>query len=1372
MNDEEKGDPFRMRVQSLNAHNYYVWSNEMEILLRGKGLWQFVCEPDASDDGSNENSRKRDLALAYLMMSIDASCKGSVMTLRNPFEVWQKLKASYQAVSEAAIDAKLTKLQQMRMDPEEPVMKYTNKIENLVNELAAAGHPISSLEKKRALLRGLREEFSVVAQVIRTTGKDYDEAVSQLIIHESSMNIDSPQEATALITPHAKTRNWKRGKKCFHCGRKGHLKHECWLNPESKKFKGKNWKRKCVQENSKDQGDDKKANNEKKNDIAFLTTAMTVKQSNNSSKWMVDCACTRHICNDKDSFTTLVCSQDSVQVGNKEELSAHGYGSVTLTSVVNGVTFNLELHDVLYCPEMMYNLISSSETRKKGLRTEIDNHEDDPSKGLLKIIHKESGNVCLLALETKEGLYEADISVRKPKKALSSILKMDSVWHARLGHISDDRIHHTAFHVDGIDEAELPKMLKGCESCALGKSTRHARKPRDVANSIARSPLKRVYTDVVGPISVPTLGGAKYFVTLLDEYSGYSMVKFIKKKDAAADHVKDMIISMETLLNAHVETLLDLKRKRVNWLRSDGGGEYVGSSFGNWMKNKGIHHEITTSYSPESNGRAERLNRTLIDMARSMMIRLNGNMTERLWGEAINTANYIRNRVVTRSSREQKTPYEIIFGKRPDVSNLRIFGCAAYVHIPKQKLAGKFAARAEEGILVGYCKGNAYRIYLNKSGKVVFSQDVDFNEDKFPTVGVVSEKSSFMSFEINSLEEEFVRNDFITDETGVPDEQENAREVCTEVQDVLRDSASEQPATFTTKDTDSSNEVDEGEAENMDDLTYHPNLRRSTRQTAGVPPQRFDFSNVCLVTEVLLSIESVEAPFSYEEAMDSSDKDSWTRAMSEEFEALNTKCVWSLVPLPAHRKPIKTRWVYDVKYGSDEKVMRRKARLVAKGFSQKVGVDYFEVFAPVCRYTTARFVIALSAYHRWIRVQLDVKTAFLNAALDEEIYVEQPQGFEVVGKEEFVYVLHKALYGLKQAARLWHHTLEKFLTSNNFTISWADPSLFMHWNSGLVVLVIIYVDDIMITGNDEPFMKEFISTLKKTFMVRDCQGTGKFLGISIEEKDGFVKLHHDGMIQRILKFFGMSECIPSSVPLPKGTDLFASNAGSVNCKDEKPFQQLVGALLHLSNTTRPDISYAAAYLARHMQQPTVAAWHAAKGVLRYLRGTSSLGLCFSRLKKGIICGFSDSDWAQERPERKSIGGFIFSFAGGAISWKSRKQSVVAQSSVEAEYIALADAVREALWLRKFMKPAGIPRGVFDISIREDNQGCIALSNDRIVNEKSKHIDVRHQLVVDHVRKGIINVVYVRTSDNVADLMTKALHKATFERLRELLGMRV
>lgn len=1354
MSEDDKGDPSRIRVQPLNAHNYFIWSNEIEILLRGKGLWEFVStesnqEVDEEQAGS---SRKRDLALAYLLMSIDASCKATVMTMRDPRLIWGKLKKSYQAVSEAAIDAKLTKLQGVRMTQNEPVIQYSNKIENLVNELAAAGHIVTNLEKKRALLRGLREEFSVMCQVIRSTGKDYEEAVSQLIIHESSVEETKGSETKALLTSNGnREHHWKRDskrppRKCYTCGRKGHISKECFMNPDGDNYRPE-YKRKAAKADRPNDG----------NNIALLVNekALATRAETTSRKWMVDSACTRHICNNRESFFNLTETTGTIQVGNKEEIAARGVGSVQVLSTVNGKIIPLLLQNVLYSPDIMYNLISSSQARKNGLRTEIDDDTKDPMKGLLQMIHKKSKMICLVAYETNEGLYEAFISVKKIEQVMLTQPQDKGIWHKRFGHVSNDVVKMSLPYIEGIKERDICNQEEVCRPCRLGKATRKPRKSIGMWGNKSKRPIERVYTDVVGPMRTPSLGGAKYFVTLIDEYSGYSMVRFMKHKTETGGFVREMILEAESLFNETIGTLYLIRRKKVKWLRSDGGGEYISDTFSEWLKERGIIHEITTAYSPESNGRAERLNRTLIDMARSMLLQTDPEVSKPFWAEGINSANYIRNRLVTKSTPEDRTPYEIIMGRKPDVSNIRIFGCTAYVHIPKARQHGKFAPRAMEGIMVGFCRGNAYRVFIPELGKVVSSQDVTFDERRIFNPKDDAEKSSLVSFEMNEQEEEYLQDGVQESDMDGPVVEPHNIEA-----DIAEDPEGEPDVAPT----------QEGADDSLEDITHYPQLRRSSRQTAGEPPERLGFENVCLVTESLLSVESPSVPFTFQQAMCSESQSEWISAMEDEIKSLTEKEVWTLVTLPKERKAVRTKWVFDIKFDGENKPTRYKARLVAKGFSQKAGVDYFEIFSPVCRYSTARFVIALSLHYGWNRVQLDVKTAFLNARLDEEIYVTQPEGYVKDGQEQCVYKLHKALYGLKQASRLWNKLLESFLTERGFESSWADPSLFSNSNNGFVVLVVVYVDDLLVTGNSDAGIEHIISELKSAFTIRTCTDMGKFLGISIM-KDAFgLKLHHKGMIERMLTFFNMVDCNPSSTPMPVGTNLFSEVNAMDFCESEKPFQQLLGALMHLSNTTRPDISYAVSYLSRSMHKPTNYAWNSAKGVLRYLKGTKSMGLRYKKQGGKSVMAFSDSDWGQERPERKSIGGYVFLFAGAAFSWKSKKQSVVAQSSVEAEYIALADTVREAQWIKKFERPFGSPKDLFEIAIGEDNQGCIALSDDRVVNNRSKHIDIKYQMIMDNVRKGLVGIIYIPTSEMTADIMTKALPRPCFEYLREKLGM--
>lgn len=421
-----------------------------------------------------------------------------------------------------------------------------------------------------------------------------------------------------------------------------------------------------------------------------------------------------------------------------------------------------------------------------------------------------------------------------------------------------------------------------------------------------------------------------------------------------------------------------------------------------------------------------------------------------------------------------------------------------------------------------------------------------------------------------------------------------------------------------------------------------------------------------------------------------------------------------------------------------------------------------------------RLVVSVSVKEKHKRRLLDVKNAFVNATLKELIYISQHDGFVQVGKENWVYVLKKALYGLRHSSREWYLTLDKFLIAFGFQQFKADPTLYV-WNRGeAFVMIVVYVDDIMISGDSDETLDLVVDYFKGSFEVRVDSKIEKFFEFSVQDSGSTVKLHNAPMIRRLLKAFKMQHCKQANTPLPLGLDLAADS--SKDLSDTTPYRQLIGSLLHLANMVRPDIAFAVSYLYRFMHKPTEMLWKAAKHVLRYLSGTEKLGMVFHKDGEGTIRAYSDADWGSERPSRKSITGTVITCAGSAIHWRSKQQSIVAQSSKESEFVALSFCVRDVLWLHKFKKDFDRfmdPKAVatlFDVIIGEDNQACLAEVRNGGLSELSKHVDLKYQMVIDHVQKGEVRVEFVPSQVMVADVMTKNLSVQKFLPFRKLLGM--
>ena len=378
--------------------------------------------------------------------------------------------------------------------------------------------------------------------------------------------------------------------------------------------------------------------------------------------------------------------------------------------------------------------------------------------------------------------------------------------------------------------------------------------------------------------------------------------------------------------------------------------------------------------------------------------------------------------------------------------------------------------------------------------------------------------------------------------------------------------------------------------------------------------------------------------------------------------------------------------MFKTKLNLDGSVQKNKARLVAKGYVQKPGIDYNETFAPVARLDTIMTLIALAAQKGWKLYQLDVKSAFLNGKLQEEVYVEQPEGFVIQGKEDRVYRLHKALYGLKQAPRAWYGEIDGYFTECGFEKSSSEATLYTKTRGENDILIVsIYVDDIVYTGSNQGMLNEFKKDMKEKYEMTDLGLLHHFLGMGVIQTDSSIFIHQRKYASSLLNKFGLTDCKPVSTPLV-ATEKLIKDDGS-GAVDEENYRKLVGSLLYLT-ATRPDVMYAASLLARYMHGPSNKHYGTAKRVLRYVKGTLDYGLMYEKGKKAVLMGYCDSDWGGSIEDSKSTSGYAFSFGSGVFSWASVKQNCVALSTAEAEYVSASEATTQAIWLKFVLEDFG------------------------------------------------------------------------------------
>jgi len=520
-------------------------------------------------------------------------------------------------------------------------------------------------------------------------------------------------------------------------------------------------------------------------------------------------------------------------------------------------------------------------------------------------------------------------------------------------------------------------------------------------------------------MNAKSIGGAEYFLTFIDDKTRYVWVYPLKHKSQVFDRFREWKALVE-----------NASGQKLKVLRTDNGGEYTSIKFEEFLKSEGVRHECTIPKTPEQNGVAERLNRTLVETVRSMLI--DSKLPHKFWAEALSTATYLRNRSPTKAI-GRMTPHEAWTKEKPQVEHLCVFGCDTYAHVPKDERQ-KLDSKMRKCVLLGYGQETkGYWLYDPNKGRVFYSRDVKFNESE-------KEKETETNNDpVYQVELDFSDNsESTTNSEDCPTEQPNNESV----------------------------------------------LRRSERERR--PP---DFYG----SRVNVTSQNPKEPKSIEEATDCPERSQWEKAMEAEMRSLKENNVWDLVELPKGKKAIGSKWVYKVKTGADGLMERYKARLVAQGFSQKYGDDYDETFCPVVRLESLRALIALAVHYKLRLHQVDVTTAFLNGELEEEVYMKQPKGFVTEGQEHLVCKLKKSIYGLKQSPRCWNTTLDSHLKDMGFTQSVSDPCMYTD-AGGDLFFIGVYVDDIILAGCSDKRIKEVKDALAHKFDIKDMGKLHYFLG--------------------------------------------------------------------------------------------------------------------------------------------------------------------------------------------------------------------------------------------------------------------------------------
>ncbi|RVW69943.1 Retrovirus-related Pol polyprotein from transposon TNT 1-94 [Vitis vinifera] len=725
--------------------------------------------------------------------------------------------------------------------------------------------------------------------------------------------------------------------------------------------------------------------------------------------------------------------------------------------------------------------------------------------------------------------------------------------------------------------------------------------------------------------------------------------------------------------------------------------DYSRSQFTSFMSHHGILHQSSCAHTPQQNGVAERKNRHLVETAHSSL---------------------------------PSFPYQPLYFLPP-----RVFGCTCFVHIltPGQD---KLSAKAMKCLFLGYSRlQKGYRCYSLETHRYFISADVTFFEDSpfFSTTSESLPVSEVLPIPIVSPPEAmpprplqvYHRRPRIVAPLPFPEAPADSLPI---------PSASPAPA-----------------LPSPNDLPIA--VRKGTRSTRNPHPiyNFLSYHRLSSPYSAFVSvISSVSLPKGTHEALS---HPGWRQAMVDEMAALHSNGTWDLVVLPPGKSTVGCRWVYAVKVGPDGQVDRLKARLVAKGYTQVYGSNYGDTFSPVVKIASVRLLLSMAAMCSWPLYQLDIKNVFLHGDLAEEVYMEQPPGFVAQGESGLVCRLRRSLYGLKQSPRAWFSRFSSVVQEFGMFRSTADHSVFYHHNSlGQCIYLVVYVDDIVITGSDQDGIQKLKQHLFTHFQTKDLGKLKYFLGIEIAQSSSGVVLSQRKYALDILEETGMLDCKPVDTPMDPNVKLVPGQGEPLG--DPGRYRRLVGKLNYLT-ITRPDISFPVSVVSQFLQSPCDSHWDAVIRILRYIKSTPGQGVLYENRGHTQVVGYTDADWAGSPTDRRSTSGYCVFIGGNLISWKSKKQDVVARSSAEAEYQAMALATCELIWLRHLLQELRFGKDE-QMKLICDNQAALHIASNPVFHERTKHIEVDCHFIREKIASGCVATSFVNSNDQLADIFTKSL----------------
>src|SRR5450755_1321855 len=1394
---DEKSTVPKLRDQ----FNWHEWHNAVVLALHGDGCLDIAegtrtgptapvltpkgTQEDAQAFNEREKEYKIDIrehkldvkaygkavnsAFTKLTSYLEAAPQTTVKDLRDPHEVYEALKAEYEPKQDTQALGSFLKIVNNSIADHKNMTFLLHSIRKEMNALKSMGKELDSWVVVGCILNNLPDPYTSFINTEKFNTNLFDTKFSEFA--SRLLNAEASLQRPGAISTNLATETFKR-----NAGKQDGTKSVCKRCKDAKEYRWKHKWEKCFH-NPKFNGErpewfKKKLEAQNKNEEAKKMTfaTQTISQAytaqNERNIWLLDSGSQDHITNDLSALTDITPSCAVIQCGNKSRSRAEYKGKATLHLNVDGEERLIELTNVQYIPGFATNLVSYMKLREKGVRLEdVDELKMTFQGKTIAYIDIADQNLPTLRMFAAN----AYITMANPTAA------DEYKWHRRFGHMNYTYVQNAVKMVKGMEIIPGSPRPDVCHPCLAGKQHREMNKhSTEKANDFG----DLITSDLMGGTTMtPTVKeGAHYVIVFTDYATKVCWVRLIKMKSEAAGEVIKFIKLMKN------------SGSSVRRFRSDGGTEYHHAKA--YCDQEGIMWTTTQAYAPDMNGSSEKANKDL--MTKALALLQDAHLPKSLWGEAIKTVCYLKNRSPS-SALGGYTPYEKARNEKPDVSHFRVFGSLAYTHVPKEKRT-KLMSHTNLGVFVGYTDTTRLvRIYNPASRTVKEYRDVVIDETKrwndrlkepnegYENVDYTSSSSEDSEEEYDKVihtdlegrSEQDIQNDQGHAEQDLQNDQGHAE------QDLQNDQGpAEQDAI--TPSTPSTNTTPQ--------LPADPEfpLRSQRSQRTRRLPQRYDDWAYAqdhqeednATTTAYSRVYAVKVdpdpatPRSFYEAIKGSNGLEWRKATQGEFDSLIDNMVFILVDRPTDYQVLSGKWVFKIKRMPDGSIGRYKARWVVRGFEQD---DYDQTFASTVRMSVVKWLLAYTSIKRKMLRQIDFITAFLNSLMtDKKVYVEQVQGYEQ-NKARKVCLLLKALYGLKEAPALWEKTLREYMIEMGFIPSPADPCLY-YMNSAIIA---VFVDDVLISGGNIKDIDHVVALLGKQFNIKDLGYPKHFLGISItRSQNGTLWLSQEHYLRNVLARFNMEDVKIKAIPMnPHGVLQENEEKPEQDHKAEKykaSYASAIGALMWAALSTRPDIAYAVGKLARYTANPGPQHFAALIWLFGYIKKTVNYELAYPEQDQNDaeLSAYSDTDWAGCLDTRRSTGGYLIMYGNCLFSWKSKRQSNITRSSTEAEYVQLSDTARELVSYKRLHEDyEKTATRVRTTTLYGDNQGSISMALDANYRARTRHIDVHHHYVREAVEKGMITLEYVNTKHMLADVLTKPLAKSEHARFTDLLGVR-